>query len=472
MSDAAVPTSAFKPNRVTKTSSATDAAWSGSKGFARDLQDLKQRDNVTNFHNIAVVYAVIAVTIGLTIWSYHLVAGAGLDWWWNIPATIVAVIAIGGSQHQFGGIIHEGTHYILFADKKLNEVASDWLAAFPIYTSTYSFRLHHLAHHQFVNDQERDPNFAQSHDGGYWLDFPLEHYELVLGVLKQLNPIRLARYILARAKYSVIGVETNPYADMSKKGSPWVTRTGALFAVGVPTVVPFLADAHMWAGAAAVIAVSLAVTFGYFACCPDDHFAQSRINPVVSHRATSLGRMTYLGIVYASLTAIQYETGAPAWSYFLLFWIVPLFTTFALFMVLREWLQHGNADRGRLTNTRVFFVNPISRYLIMPWGMDYHLPHHVFCSVPHYNLPRLHNLMRRDPDYADKGVEVENWVKDSGSGRPTIMDVLGPAYAIDSHENHVDDSTLEMADVNDAAAIETHKGMSRDGLKSSGEKLA
>ena len=67
-------------------------------------------------------------------------------------ATLVAIVAIGASQHQFGGVIHEGTHFILFENKKFNELMSDWLAAFPSYTSTFQFRLHHLAHHQFIND--------------------------------------------------------------------------------------------------------------------------------------------------------------------------------------------------------------------------------------------------------------------------------------------------------------------------------
>ena len=48
------------------------------------------------------------------------------------PATSLAIVAIGASQHQFGGAMHEGTHYMLFANRKLNELASDWLAAFPI----------------------------------------------------------------------------------------------------------------------------------------------------------------------------------------------------------------------------------------------------------------------------------------------------------------------------------------------------
>ena len=36
--------------------------------------------------------------------------------------------------------------------------------------------------------------------------------------------------------------------------------------------------------------------------------------------------------------------------------------------------------------------------LIAPNGVNYHLEHHLLMTVPHYNLPRLHRLLR------DRGV--------------------------------------------------------------------
>lgn len=430
----------------------TTAATFDPKEFARDLQPLKERDNHTNFAHIAFVWAVIAGTIAATIWSYSAIAAAGLSWWWNVPATLLAVIVIGGSQHQLGGIVHEGCHYILFKDRKLNELMSDWLAAFPLYTSTYAFRLHHLAHHQFINDPERDPNFKQAAQSGHWLDFPVTHIELVIGVLKQLNPIRCITYILARAKYSALGVESNPYADSDNAGSPWIIRAGAMFAVLVPFAMGYLIRKEMWAWTAIALLVPFTATVLYYALAPSADFAQSRLNPVISHRTTAIGRVTFIALLYGGVALTHFLSGYPAWTYFALLWLLPLFTTFPLFMVVREWVQHGNADRGRLTNSRVFLVDPVSRYLVLPFGMDYHLPHHIFCSVPHYRLPDLHKLMLRDPEYADKGMVVHGWMARKDE-RPTVMDVLGPAYAMNGNGVHVDESTLDLADVNNKQAI-------------------
>jgi fatty acid desaturase len=173
--------------------------------------------------------------------------------------------------------------------------------------------------------------------------------------------------------------------------------------------------------------------------------------------------MGFLALLYGALTLTCYLTGAPAWGYFGLLWILPLFTTFPLFMIAREWVQHGNADRGRLTNSRVFFVNPIVNWLVFPWGMEYHLPHHIYCSVPHYKLKDLHEVLLNDPDYREKGVVVHGVLGEGAPGIPSIVEVLGPRYAMAGTEISVQDDTLELADVNDKAAIAAHSEASRQG---------
>ena len=201
----------------------------------------------------------------------------------------------------------------------------------------------------------------------------------------------------------------------------------------------------------------------YYSVIPESHFPQSRVRPVISDRATIISRMSYLAAVYGALTLIEYQTGAPAWGYFALLWILPLFTAFPVFMVLREWVQHGNADRGRMTNSRVFLVDPLTRYAVFPLGMDYHLPHHLFASVPHYKLKALHELLLRDPEYAEKGVIVEGWTGINGKGDPSIVEVLGPRYAVRGNEIFVNEATLDEAEVKDADRVKEHVQASQNG---------
>ena len=428
-----------------------------SRQTSDEVKALKARDNLTNWWPLARIYLVIAVSVAGAVWAIEAARGGDISWWWTLPSMIAAIFAIGASQHQFGGAIHEGTHYILFANRKLNELASDWLGAFPIFTTTYHYRLHHLAHHQFVNDPERDPDISQLHDSDHWLDFPITHVEILWALLKQLWLPNLFRYTLVRAKYSSFGGgANNPYADPERPGSARPLRAGMLFAVGAPAVIIPLAVMGYWQAVAVILPVMWAAVVGILYMLPDEAYPRTRLAPVIPLRMIGIFRVTYLALLYGALSAVQLAGWGDAWMYFGLLWVIPLFTTFPLFMILRQWVQHGNADRGRYTNTRVFLAGPLIRYAVFPWGMDYHLPHHLMASVPHYNLKRLHELMLDDPEYREKGVIVEGYFgnEENARGRPTAMGVLGEKYAPKTNEAvYVDNAAIEYADIADAAGI-------------------
>jgi fatty acid desaturase len=427
---------------------------SGREG-AEELKALKARDNVSNWWPLARIYLVIAASLVGAVWVIEAARAGEISWWWTVPSTITAIIAIGASQHQFGGVIHEGTHYMLFANRRLNELASDWLAAYPILTTTYHYRLHHLAHHQFVNDPVRDPDISQLKESDHWLDFPITHVDIAWKILKQAWPPNLIRYTLTRAKYGSLGTSHNPYFDPEHPGTIRPLRAGGLFAIGAPLLVIPLSIMGYGLAVAIILPLLWATVITILWRLPDDAFPRNRLSPVTPIRWMGTSRVTFLALLYGALSALQLA-GWSAWAYFGVLWVLPLFTSFPLFMILRQWVQHGNADRGRYTNTRVFLVGPLVRYAVFPFGMDYHLPHHLMASVPHYNLPRLHALMLRDPEYRQKGVIVEGYFghEDNAEGRPTAMAVLGERHAPKTGEAaYVDNAAIEYADIADAAGI-------------------
>ncbi len=430
------------------------------------IAELKRRDNVTNFYHIAFVYAVIAGTVAVAVESATAIGAAGLSPWWQLPVVVLALVVIGASQHQLGGAIHEATHFALFADRRLNELASDWLAAFPLYTSTFHFRLHHLAHHQFINDPLRDPDWAQLDDSGHHLDFPITHAELAWALLKQFWLPNLVRYTLTRLRYSALGGARNPYVDMGRRAAKLPTLVGLLFAGGVPMLMVVLLQTKGFAAALAALAFVTAATLAYYASLREDQFPKTHLKPTIPHKTTALLRMGHMALIYATLTVVEGLGIGPAWQWYGLLWILPLFTTFPLFMIMRQWVQHGNADRGRLTNTRIFLVNPFLRYAIFPFGMDYHLPHHLYAAVPHYRLRELHELLLDDPEYRKAGVVVEGYFcsphRTAASRNPTVIEVLGPAYAPDEPGAiHVDDAAIAEVEITDPAALAREVEQSR-----------
>ena len=158
------------------------------------------------------------------------------------------------------------------------------------------------------------------------------------------------------------------------------------------------------------------------------------------------------------LTWLQLVTGEPVWRFFFVLWIIPLATSFSLFMICRQVVQHGNGDRGWLTNTRTFLVNPFIRYAVFPFGMDYHLGHHIYATVPHYNLPELHDYMLQFPEYREQGIVVENYFFPKRNHHhehrnPTVVEVLGPDYAQSSEEVFIDHTVLDGWEVDDKEAL-------------------
>ncbi len=439
------------------------------RGLGSEIAALKSaRDNRSNFYHLAKVYTVMLGAIALTVWFIEYQMANGLWFFWSILAVIASAFIVGASQHQLAGATHEATHFILFRDRRLNELVSDWLCMFPLYSTTYQFRLHHLAHHQFVNDPERDPDFTQLRDSGHDLDFPLAHIDFIKALLHQLWLPNLVRYTLTRARYNGLGVEHNPYRKQDDKGSRIPNAVIGLYAIVLPILLGF---AKPFIGSRPLVGAFLAVGLvaaGYLATLPEERYPASHIRPEISHRTTAISRIAFFSLLYASLSMVEATTTELAWNYYLALWILPLFTTFPLFMIMRQWVQHGNADRGRLTNTRVFLVNPALRYAVFPFGMDYHLPHHIVAAVPHFKLPALHELLlARDPAYAKEGVVVEGYFRSPAPerGNPTVAEVLGPKYARAGSEVFIASDTLEDAHVANPDAIELQERLSREGKR-------
>ena len=53
-------------------------------------------------------------------------------------------------------------------------------------------------------------------------------------------------------------------------------------------------------------------------------------------------------------------------------------------------------------STRTVYLNPIFSFLY--WQMEYHIEHHMFPTVPSYNLPKLHELIKHQLPPSSKGL--------------------------------------------------------------------
>jgi fatty acid desaturase len=76
------------------------------------------------------------------------------------------------------------------------------------------------------------------------------------------------------------------------------------------------------------------------------------------------------------------------WAYFAL-WLLPVYVLMYLADLLRSFAEHSHpeadskADRHRLVT---FISNPLERVFFSPMSMNFHTAHHLWTSIPYYNL--------------------------------------------------------------------------------------
>lgn len=117
--------------------------------------------------------------------------------------------------------------------------------------------------------------------------------------------------------------------------------------------------------------------------------AETRDIPAAVNRA----RM----IFFAGLVAASIAFGF--WKLLLLYWVVPLATVFLAIRYVRNVAEHYAVEHENVLNESRTVIAPFwELWLIAPWGLNYHLEHHLFPGVPCFRLAELHRiLMTRDP---------------------------------------------------------------------------
>lgn len=90
-----------------------------------------------------------------------------------------------------------------------------------------------------------------------------------------------------------------------------------------------------------------------------------------------------------------------SWMTFLLYWAIPYLTTFFMLMHVRSVAEHfGSMDYSQeLGSTRSVLPFYWERAFFAPHNVNHHLEHHLYPSVPFYNLPELHRELMKNPDY-------------------------------------------------------------------------
>jgi fatty acid desaturase len=255
-----------------------------------------------------------------------LAAAVALVFWFNLPLTIAAIIVIGTRQHALFVIAHDAAHYLLFQNRKANDLVGRACATVQGLSMCTYRDIHRLHHNNLYG--ELDPDTALH--GGY----PRGRAYLVKKLLKDLAGLtawKTYAYFLGGAP--AINTRTNvalrPLDDTSPKLKEEARR--------------------------------------------DRNF-------VIAFHIVALAFFAWTGHL------VQY----------LVLWVLPLVTVVQAILRLRAIAEHGaTADfSSPLTAARTNTVPAWLAWLIFPHGVNYHIEHHLYTSVPFYRLRVLHREMR------------------------------------------------------------------------------
>jgi fatty acid desaturase len=153
-------------------------------------------------------------------------------------------------------------------------------------------------------------------------------------------------------------------------------------------------------------------------------FARAAIKRSIARWHESEGRRATIGVLATNALLLGALTALGHAELYLL-WAGAWLTTNTLVTRIRSIAEHAltpNAD-DPLGNTRTTLARSWERLLIAPNRVNYHLEHHLLMTVPHYKLPRMHELLR------ERGLLARACVERGGYGAILRRAAAKPARA-------------------------------------------
>ena len=104
------------------------------------------------------------------------------------------------------------------------------------------------------------------------------------------------------------------------------------------------------------------------------------------------------GFLITNLVIFSLITIFSHWSIYFLLWWIPAFTYYSLIVRIRNIAEHSvTPGETNLNNTRTTKASFLTKYLLVPHHVNFHLEHHLFTNCPWYNLPKVHEMLEGEP---------------------------------------------------------------------------
>lgn len=117
-------------------------------------------------------------------------------------------------------------------------------------------------------------------------------------------------------------------------------------------------------------------------------------------------RRTFWKIIAVQVVLLAASIASGYWWVYPCFWLAPHLTVWRVINRLRSIAEHGgmSASPDRRRTTHAVRQHPLARFLLVPYNIGIHLPHHVDSGVPFRNLPAFDRALH-EAGYIDASIE-------------------------------------------------------------------
>jgi len=260
---------------------------------------------------------------------------------WSIPFYLICSLYIASRKHSLGVIMHDGIHYRIAKNKKLNDIITNFLIAYPLIGTLKNARTVHFKHHQNPNTDD-DPDWIVKQNKE-WI-FPQKKLTFLFNIFK--------------------------------------------YCFGIHVIINFISKK------------SLKTKFEYFLRSLTCYFVTLNKSPngyiyIFSYTILAI-MLCYLNLFY----------------YFFIFWLLPNFLWLPFLSRLRTICEHFGIEENVKHSyelTRTMYPTCIDKYLLSAnWNMTYHIDHHLYPTIPSYNIKKLHDIIKNSPEYKNNAHITKN----------------------------------------------------------------
>ena len=259
------------------------------------------------------------------------------SWLLLLLGVIPGIVLVGILQNAVVELAHEAAHRLIHPTKYVNDAFAVLFLAWPLGIPFFLWRRTHLMHHASFGDEDNDPDLPE------YRNTPGSSKEIVTWIIRSLFGIEGILRCVEILKSS---------RTLQKKTEKDGSKTfGKLF--------------------------------------------ESAAVPIL--------HVCLLG-------SVAFQIGLIGLFLLVLFWYYPLFSVCQPIQRWRLWVEHGWVPQFEtsfslkqvmyvLDRTRSTVGDSLMRKAIGPFGINYHIEHHLYARVPQYNLPELHALLMKNSAY-------------------------------------------------------------------------